>query len=33
MGPSVRFSDQGIEDAIYDNQAIRRFVGIDLGRE
>lgn len=27
------FSDEGIEDAIYDSQAIRRFVGIDLGRE
>ncbi len=26
-------SDEGIEDAIYDSQAIRRFVGIDLGRE
>ena len=26
-------SDAGIEDAIYDSQAIRRFVGIDLGRE
>lgn len=27
------FSDEGIKDAIYDSQAIRRFVGIDLGRE
>ena len=27
------FSDEGIEDAIYDSGAIRRFVGIDLGRE
>lgn len=27
------FSDVGIEDAIYDSQAIRRFVGIDLSRE
>ena len=26
-------SDEGIEDAIYDSQAIRRFVGIDLSRE
>ena len=26
-------SDEGIEDAIYDSQAIRRFVGIDLNRE
>ena len=26
-------SDEGIEDAVYDSQAIRRFVGIDLGRE
>ena len=26
-------SDEGIEDAIYDSQSIRRFVGIDLGRE
>jgi len=26
-------SDEGIEDAIYDSQAVRRFVGIDLGRE
>jgi IS5 family transposase len=24
---------EGIEDAIYDSQAIRAFVGIDLGRE
>jgi len=23
-------SDEGIEDALYDSQAIRRFVGIDL---
>ncbi len=27
------FSDEGIEDAIYDSQAIRGFVGIDLSRE
>ena len=27
------FSDEGIEDAIYDSQAIRGFVGIDLNRE
>ena len=26
-------SDEGVEDAIYDSQAIRGFVGIDLGRE
>jgi IS5 family transposase len=26
-------SDEGIEDAIYDSQAIRAFVGIDLNRE
>lgn len=26
-------SDEGIEDAIYDSQSIRRFVGIDLARE
>ena len=26
-------SDEGIEDALYDSQAIRRFVGIDPGRE
>ena len=25
--------DEGIEDALYDSQTIRRFVGIDLGRE
>ncbi len=27
------FSDEGTEDAIYDSQAIRRFVGIDLSRD
>ena len=27
------FSDEGTEDAVYDSQAIRRFVGIDLDRE
>ena len=27
------FSDEGIEDALYDSQAVRRFVGIDLARE
>jgi len=27
------FSDEGIEDALYDSQAIRAFVGIDLSRE
>ena len=26
-------SDEGVEDAIYDSQAIRWFVGIDLNRE
>lgn len=26
-------SDEGIEDAIYDSFAIRRFVGVDLGRD
>lgn len=26
-------SDEGIEDALYDSQAIRRFVGVDLTRE
>ncbi|CDG83666.1 transposase DDE domain protein [Janthinobacterium agaricidamnosum NBRC 102515 = DSM 9628] len=26
-------SDEGIEDAVYDSQSIRVFVGIDLGRE
>ncbi|MBZ0299794.1 MAG: IS5 family transposase [Anaerolineae bacterium] len=26
-------SDEGTEDALYDSQAIRRFVGIDLSRE
>ena len=26
-------SDEGIEDALYDSHAIRRFVGIDLSRE
>jgi IS5 family transposase len=26
-------SDEGAEDALYDSQAIRRFVGIDLSRE
>jgi IS5 family transposase len=26
-------SDEGVEDAIYDSQAIRAFVGIDLSRE
>jgi len=25
--------DEGIEDALYDSQAIGRFVGIDLGRQ
>ena len=26
-------SNEGTEDAVYDSQAIRRFVGIDLNRE
>lgn len=26
-------SDEGIEDAIYDSQSIRKFVGIDLSRQ
>ena len=26
-------SDEGTEDAVYDSQSIRRFVGIDLSRE
>lgn len=26
-------SDEGIEDAIYDSQAVRAFIGIDLNRE
>ncbi len=26
-------SDEGIEDAVYDSQAIRRFIGIDLNIE
>jgi IS5 family transposase len=26
-------SDEGTEDAVYDSQAIRRFVGVDLNRE
>lgn len=26
-------SDEGIEDALYDSQAIRRFVGVDLSRD
>lgn len=26
-------SDEGVEDAVYDSQSIRRFVGIDLARE
>lgn len=27
------FSDEGTEDAVYDSQAIRGFISIDLGRE
>jgi IS5 family transposase len=30
---SFGLSDEGIEDALYDSQSIRRFVGIDLSRE
>lgn len=30
---SLRLSDEGIEDALYDSQAIRQFVGLGLGRE
>src|SRR3546814_8024979 len=26
-------SDEGTEDAVYDSQAIRGFIGVDLGRE
>jgi len=26
-------SDEGVEDAIYDSQAVRAFIGIDLNRE
>jgi hypothetical protein len=26
-------SDEGLEDALYDSQAIRRFVGTDLAHE
>jgi IS5 family transposase len=26
-------SDPAVEEALYDSQAMRRFVGIDLGRE
>ncbi len=26
-------SDEGLEDAIYDSQAMREFIGIDLSRE
>jgi IS5 family transposase len=26
-------SDEGIEDALYDSHAVRRFVGMDLARE
>jgi IS5 family transposase len=26
-------SDEGVEDALYDSQAIRRFVGVDLSHE
>ena len=30
---SLGLSDEGIEDALYDSQAIRQFVCLDLGRE
>ena len=30
---SFGYSDEGMEDAIYDSQAIRGFVGVDLSRE
>lgn len=30
---SLGLSDEGIEDALYDSQAIRQFVSLDLGRE
>ena len=30
---SLGLSDEGIEDALYDSQAIRQFVGLDLGCE
>jgi IS5 family transposase len=30
---ALGFPDEAIEDALYDSQAIRRFVGMDLGRE
>ena len=30
---SLGLSDEGVEDALYDSQAIRQFVGLDLGRE
>ena len=26
-------SDEGVEDAVYDSQSVRTFVGVDLGRE
>ena len=28
-----KLSDPAVEEALYDPQAMRRFVGIDLGRE
>lgn len=33
MPSSSGLSDEGIENAIYDSQVIRGFVGIDLNRE
>jgi transposase, IS5 family len=29
----VQFVDPAVEEALYDSQAMRRFVDIDLGRE
>ena len=31
--PCVGLSDEGVEEAVYDSQAIRALVGIDLNRE
>lgn len=33
VGQCFGLSDEGIEDAVYDSQAIRRFIGIDLNIE
>ena len=32
LQPWFHLSDPGAEDALYDSQAMRAFVGIDLGR-